>query len=109
VHPSGCDPRGDLGGKLAGDLVGVAAQRQFAFAVAGVGVAGGDVPHRGLGLDGNELRVVVDGVDGAGGVGAWPFRAVDGFKGTPYGRARRLASAGLWARARTTGEGAWST
>ena len=40
--------------------------------MAGVGVAGGDVPHRGLGLDGHELGVIVDRIGGLGRVGDLP-------------------------------------
>jgi len=63
---------GDLGRQALGDLFGVVAQRKLAAAVAGVGVAGRDVPDGGLGLDGDELGEVVDGVDGAGGVAYLP-------------------------------------
>src|SRR5262249_56715143 len=50
----------------------VVARRQVGCAAAGIGVAGGDVPDGGLGLDGDELGVIVDGVGGAGGVGDLP-------------------------------------
>ena len=59
--PGGQDPVGQLGGQPLGDLVRVVAQRQLAAAPAVVGVAGRDVPDGGLGLDSDEMRVVVHG------------------------------------------------
>jgi hypothetical protein len=61
--PRDHDPLGHLPGEFSGDDVDRAAQRR---AIAGrivVGMGGRDVTQRRLGLDANEVVVIVDGID----------------------------------------------
>jgi hypothetical protein len=59
---------GDLHGKLRGYLLRVFTQGHLPFEVPVIGVAGRDVPDRGLGLGGDEPGKVIDTVRCLGGV-----------------------------------------